>query len=260
MLISTICIYMIKMAVFSTTCGEIKMPAVRWAGEQRKRVALKYSRNCETELDFITIRLYYVTDINIPAVPTELKQSYKESVTVHCQSNENVFLCNIKVSSLSTEEHEKCCLHNFALIYSSNSRHCTHWTLNWPLCCAGKENIPVCFPIPGYVLFRPFLISSLASRRRSTTSRYFSFRSRSSEVSSSCVSWKDSWQFYEMWKRSMFISRIPLLSSHHWRVRSEQRERLQNTSQAGLWFVWSPVCTNPVKWSQTAGFILLYCS
>ena len=29
MLISTICIYMIKMAVFSTTCGEIKMPAVR---------------------------------------------------------------------------------------------------------------------------------------------------------------------------------------------------------------------------------------
>ena len=45
-----------------------------------------------------------------------------------------------------------------------------------------------CFPAPGYVLFLPLRISSLASLRRSTTSRYFSFRSSSSEVSSSWVS------------------------------------------------------------------------
>ena len=45
-----------------------------------------------------------------------------------------------------------------------------------------------CLPAPGYVLFLPRLISSLASLRRSTTSRYFSFRSSSSEVSSSWVS------------------------------------------------------------------------
>ena len=63
-----------------------------------------------------------------------------------------------------------------------------------PVCCAGawlgagNMLATACWLAPGYPLLRPRLISSLASRSRDTTSRYFSFRSSSSEVSSSWVS------------------------------------------------------------------------
>ena len=42
-----------------------------------------------------------------------------------------MYFYTTRLSSLSSEEQEKCCLHNFAPIHLSNSMLCTHWTDHW---------------------------------------------------------------------------------------------------------------------------------